>query len=77
MIYFPTGKSTSLNLTSMKTSELQLTWYDPRTGVSFPGDNTSNSSEVIVTPPSSGNGNDWVLVIDDPRLSFPAPGIIE
>jgi hypothetical protein len=26
------------------------------------------------TPPSSGPGNDWVLVLDDAARNFPAPG---
>ena len=26
------------------------------------------------TPPSSGPGRDWVLVLDDPRKGFPPPG---
>lgn len=64
-IYFPTGKKTMLNFSSLQGEKFQLKWYDPRTGVSFVRDNPidrKNSVEVI--PPSSGRGNDWVLIVD-------------
>lgn len=65
LIYFPSGKPTQLNLASLKAGRLKFTWYDPRTGVSidYPKER-KNQSTLEVTPPSSGRGNDWVLVID-------------
>ncbi len=64
-LYFPTGKSTKLNLSALKGEKFQLTWYDPRTGVSFVRENPiAKQPDLEVTPPSSGRGNDWVLVID-------------
>jgi hypothetical protein len=63
--YFPTGKAARLNLTSLKSPNLKFTWYDPRTGVSFDYPLMANrATQVTVTPPSSGRGNDWVLIVD-------------
>jgi hypothetical protein len=62
-------------------------WYDPRTGTAtligqFPrtdaGDRESDVHRGDIsrefTPPSSGPGNDWVLVLDDAEKNFPPPG---
>jgi len=63
MLYFPTGKSVTLNLAKLKGEKFIATWFDPRTGVSF-GEKEINGKEVKVVTPSQGRGNDWVLVID-------------
>jgi hypothetical protein len=62
-------------------------WYDPRKGTSTligqfprtePGDRPAdvrrNDISREFTPPSSGSGNDWVLVLDDVDKNFPPPG---
>jgi hypothetical protein len=63
--YFPTGKSIRLNLEQFKNKKLNFGWYDPRTGVkiNYPII-VDNYQQVEVTPPSSGRGNDWVLIMD-------------
>lgn len=65
IIYFPSGKNTLLNLNKMKGQSFKTTWFDPRTGVEIKSENTlQKGSEVPVSPPSSGRGNDWVLILD-------------
>jgi hypothetical protein len=60
-------------------------WYDPRTGTptrigDFEKKPRHKADEVRTEvtrefiPPSSGEGNDWVLVLDDASRSFPPPG---
>jgi hypothetical protein len=62
-------------------------WYDPRKGTSTligqfprtePGDRPAdvrrNDISREFTPPSSGPGNDWVLVLDDADRNFLPPG---
>jgi hypothetical protein len=62
-------------------------WYDPRNGTAtligeYPrteaGDRESDVHRGDIsrefTPPSSGPGNDWVLVLDDAARNFPPPG---
>ncbi len=65
MIYFPTGKSVEIDLSKLKVDELKGNWYDPRTGVTFPylGENLQKGKNSIKAP-SSGNGQDWVLVVN-------------
>ena len=63
--YFPTGKKTKLNLAALTGKKFRFTWYDPRTGVSFNGEAPEENQKLLeVTPPSSGRGNDWVLIVD-------------
>lgn len=65
MFYFPTGRVTSLNLTSLTGENITGIWFDPRTGVSFPEkESFSKISKLNVTPPSQGRGNDWVLIVE-------------
>lgn len=63
-IYFPTGKPMELNLSKLNGSKLKATWYDPRTGVYLNTKTISKSISYKPLPPSSGKGQDWVLVID-------------
>jgi hypothetical protein len=49
-------------------------WFDPRRGVSFPLGEFANEGTADFAPPSSGRGNDWVLVLDDASKKYPAPG---
>lgn len=62
-------------------------WYDPRTGAATrigefqrtqAGDREADVHRGDITreftPPSSGPGRDWVLVLDDAARNFPAPG---
>jgi len=67
LFYFPDGKETAINLNSLNGSTFKLTWMDPRTGVEFPGNQGASlpkGSNLSITPPSSGRGNDWILIID-------------
>ncbi|MEM7379610.1 MAG: glycoside hydrolase family 140 protein [Bacteroidota bacterium] len=76
MIYFPTGKTTMVDLSSLAGNALLSHWYDPRTGVHFPGPKLSKE-KLSISPPSSGKGQDWVLVVDDQGMNFSSPGITE
>jgi len=63
--YFPTGKSIRLDLSGLKNQKLRFSWYDPRTGITLDYPiQIANPKLVPVTPPSSGRGNDWVLIVD-------------
>lgn len=75
MVYIPTGKTVYLNLSKLNGKSFNTWWFDPRTGASFEGKKLRKSARipVIATPPSSGLGNDWVLVIDSAKEKFIAP----
>ena len=49
------------------------TWYDPRQGISHRIGELPNAGISEFVPPSSGRGNDWVLILDDASQNFPQP----
>lgn len=74
MIYFPTYKEVTLDLSSMQKKNLVAQWYDPRTGNSFPAFKCKYTPTLKVAPPVIENA-DWVLVIDVADANFPKPGV--
>ncbi len=67
LFYFPDGKSSSINLKNLKGSTFKATWMDPRTGIEFEGNDGNplpKGTYLPITPPSTGRGNDWVLILD-------------
>ena len=74
-VYFPTGWSAEIVLDKIGAKTINAYWFDPRKGEgkfveTIPGTGTRNFK-----PPTSGRGNDWVLVLDDASKNFKAPGL--
>lgn len=67
LIYFPTGEKASLNLLRIGGNNgLSLFWMNPRTGEITDGEKIEQATrEMPVTPPTSGRGNDWVLIVEN------------
>lgn len=63
-VYFPNGNKATLRLFNVfKRPELSLEWMNPRTGERMAGGKVSRLDDQEITPPASGRGNDWVLII--------------
>ncbi len=75
MIYFPEGRNTMIDLSSLKEGGLRSWWYDPRTGAAFETQLGKRSGQIECIPPTSGPGHDWVLVVDSQKEGFGAPGL--
>ena len=75
-VYSPRGRPFTVRMDVVQSPSVQATWFDPRYGIAEPicvrmrGSAGSN----IFVPPTSGPGNDWILVLDDARREFPPPG---
>ena len=76
MVYFPTGLPTILDFSKLTGDTLRLWWYDPRTGNAYEVQSIIKTDVKSITPPTSGNGHDWVLVIDDATGKLGAPGVV-
>lgn len=74
MIYFPRGNATSIDLSKLSGTKLNSWWFDPRTGNSYEGPSFDKSTNTKIEPPTSGKGNDWVLVIDNGLKDYAKPG---
>lgn len=77
MIYFPTGKMAELNLSSLNGKQLNVWWYDPRTGFAYLEKKITKTPRQSFTPPTAGKGNDWILVLDDTAKGFGKPGVVK
>ncbi len=64
-VYTSEGKPFTVNLGKITGDSLQTYWYDPRTGKSKEAIIISNKRSMKFIPPSSGYGQDWILVMDD------------
>ncbi len=74
LIYLPDGNATEINLDAIHAEKLKAWWYNPRTGVAQYIENLQARGRQKFTPPTMNRGNDWVLVLDDERANYPAPG---
>jgi hypothetical protein len=73
-IYSADGKPFALQTDKLSGVKLTAWWYDPRTGKAKRSGSFAKTGTRGFTPPSSGIGNDWVLVLDDAAKKFPPPG---
>ena len=64
-VYSSEGKPFTVKLNKISGDTLQAYWYDPKSGKSKETMIVANKGSMKFTPPSSGYGQDWVLVMDD------------
>ena len=75
IIYSPRGESFTIDKSIVKGERQKQFWYDPRYGVSYVVKEQDSWGIQTFTPPTSGRGNDWILVLTDLAAAFPVPGI--
>jgi hypothetical protein len=73
-VYFPTGWPAGIKLDRIGAATINAFWYDPRTGTAKPPEQFQGTGSRKFTPPSTGRGNDWILVLDDASRKFKTPG---
>ncbi len=64
-IYTAAGKPFTVHLNKIKGETLHARWYDPRNGNTTDIGMFKNKGTQQFTAPSTGYGNDWILIIDD------------
>lgn len=74
LVYSPTGQPFTVDLGKLSGTRAVAHWYDPRTGVAHAAGAWPTGAVHTFTPPSTGRGADWVLVLDDAGRGFPTPG---
>jgi Protein of unknown function (DUF4038)/Putative collagen-binding domain of a collagenase len=72
-VYTAAGKPFNVVMGKIQGKQMQAYWYDPRNGKTIDIGMTENTGVKKFIPPSSGYGNDWVLVLDDAEKKFPKP----
>lgn len=71
MVYSSEGASFAIDLTRFAATQLDEVWFDPRTGVLERQHTSANAAFQTFVPPTSGRGEDWVLLLEDPDRGFP------
>ena len=62
--YSPHGEKFTVDKSLLKGDRLSETWYDPRYGVEYRIHAQITKGIQTYTPPTSGRGNDWILIIE-------------
>ncbi|MPZ21739.1 MAG: DUF4038 domain-containing protein [Luteitalea sp.] len=73
-VYLPSGAPMTVRLTRLSGVTVRAWWFDPRDGsVQDAGEAPRRGSKEF-RPPTRGDGQDWVLVLDDAARGFGPPG---
>lgn len=73
IIYSPRGKPVTVNLNRLTGDRLAVWWYNPRSGVTQPDGQCDRLGERTFQPPSSGEDQDWILLLDDAARGYLPP----
>jgi hypothetical protein len=74
LVYSAQGKKFTVNTGKISGKELVAHWYNPRNGEVKEAGRSAKKSQIEYTPPGSGYGHDWVLILDDASKNYPVPG---
>jgi hypothetical protein len=73
-VYSPQGDPVSVDQSRLGARDLTAWWFDPRYGRAYFAHTGVGTAIQVFTPPSTGRGCDWVLVLDDAAKGYPPPG---
>ena len=74
IVYSPRGESFTIDKSVVEARNIKEIWYDPRYGVSYHTHTGDTDGLQTYTPPTSGRGQDWILIIENAGLNMPLPG---
>ncbi len=72
-VYSTQGKPITINMGKISGAQVRSFWFDPKNGNSQEIGVSSNAGQQTFIPPSSGYGQDWVLVVDDASKNYSLP----
>jgi hypothetical protein len=72
-VYSSYGKKFEVNINRISGKQFQATWFDPRNGTTKDAGKYTGNEKQEFTPPTSGYGVDWVLIIDDATKNYKQP----
>jgi hypothetical protein len=75
-VYSVAGEPFTVNLGKISGNKVKAYWYDPRTGETMSIGEKDNKGTQSFTPPTAGNGQDWVLIMDDASKNYKKPEMI-
>jgi hypothetical protein len=72
-VYSTQGKKFTVNTSKISGKEIITYWLNPRNGELKENGKFSRKDSQEFTPPTSGYGHDWILIIDDIAKNYPSP----
>jgi hypothetical protein len=72
-VYFPTGWPAEIQLNKIGAKSVNAYWFNPRNGETKFIETVSGTVRRTYTAPTSGRGNDWILILDDSSKNFKIP----
>jgi hypothetical protein len=76
-IYSPRGEKFSIDKNLIDGTGINEIWYDPRYGIAYKVHTTETKGIQTYTPPTSGRGNDWILIVENADLNFSVPDTLK
>ncbi len=73
-VYSLQGEKFKVNTNKIPARQFVAHWYNPRNGEYHDAGKFSATPQQEFTPPTSGYGHDWVLIIDDASKNYSLPG---
>lgn len=73
IFYSPRGENFTVDRDWLPAKRLREIWFDPRYGTSYDVHKTSTHGPQTYTPPTSGRGQDWILIIEDADKNWKLP----
>ena len=74
-VYSTQGKKFTVKTSKISGNEITTYWLNPRNGEVKQNGKFSKKDSQEFTPPTSGYGQDWILVVDDIAKNYPSPAI--
>ncbi|MCE6992656.1 glycoside hydrolase family 140 protein [Dyadobacter sp. CY323] len=74
-IYSAAGRSFSVNPGKISGKQVTAFWYDPKNGKTNDAGAFDNQTVTKYTPPTTGYGHDWILVLDDASKNYSKPAL--
>ncbi|MEM7655068.1 MAG: glycoside hydrolase family 140 protein [Bacteroidota bacterium] len=77
MVYSSQGRGFEVRTDVLTGQDLIAHWYNPRTGEIQEAGSFPKQEKQTFTPPKSGYGQDWVLIVDDASKGYGMPKVGE
>lgn len=74
IVYSPRGELFTIDKSVIDARYIKAIWFDPRYGLSYHLHTADTQGIQTYTPPTSGRGQDWILIIENADLNLPMPG---
>ena len=71
-VYSTQGKKFTVKTSKISGNEIITYWLNPRNGEVKENGKFSKKDSQEFTPPTSGYGHDWILIIDDIAKNYPS-----